>query len=187
MLITYILEWKKAWVSQHEMLLMLSLLILSADIGYGLAREGVTLEAAVRQLRFGAIEAVFGAAAFALFYNIMKVFLKETAREVPMAEEENEENFIRCRLGDMAASFRKLSHMLTNEIPEKESLSEGEVAQAFSEVTENMCAACGRREHCWEKEYYDTCHSAYNLLHIFSEHGQVERKPRCRPASGADV
>lgn len=58
MLITYILEWKKAWVSQHEMLLMLSLLILSADIGYGLAREGVTLEAAVRQLRFGAIEAV---------------------------------------------------------------------------------------------------------------------------------
>lgn len=94
-----------------------------------------------------------------------------------MAEEENEENFIRCRLGDMAASFRKLSHMLTNEIPEKESLSEGEVAQAFSEVTENMCASCGRREHCWEKEYYDTCHSAYNLLHIFSEHGQVERKP----------
>ena len=43
MLITYILEWKKAWVSQHEMLLMLSLLILSADIGYGLAREGITV------------------------------------------------------------------------------------------------------------------------------------------------
>ena len=66
--------------------------------------------------------------------------------------------------------------MLTNEIPEKEGLSEGEVAQAFSELTENMCASCGRRTHCWEKEYYDTCHSAYNLLHIFSEHGQVERK-----------
>ena len=65
MLITYILEWKKAWVSQHEMLLMLSLLILSADIGYGLAREGITAEAALRQLRFGAIEAVFGAVAFA--------------------------------------------------------------------------------------------------------------------------
>ena len=44
MLITYILEWKKAWVSQQEMLLMLSLLILSADVGYGLAREGVSLE-----------------------------------------------------------------------------------------------------------------------------------------------
>lgn len=176
MLITYILEWKKAWVSQQEMLLMLSLLILSADVGYGLAREGVSLETAGRLLRFGVIEAVFGAVGFALFYSIMKVFLKGNAREEEIAPKENEENFIRCRLGDMASSFRKLSHMLTNEIPEKEGLSEGEVAQAFSEVTENMCAACGRREHCWEKEYYDTCHSAYNLLHIFSENGQVDRK-----------
>ena len=172
MLITYILEWKKAWVSQQEMLLMLSLLILSADVGYGLAREGLTLTAAGHQLRLGAIEAVFGALGFALFYSVMKVFLKETVREEPV-EEASEENFIRCRLGDMASSFRKLSHMLTNEIPEKEGLSEGEVAQAFSEVTETMCAACGRREHCWEKEYYDTCHSAYNLLHMFSENGQV--------------
>lgn len=155
MLITYILEWKKAWVSQQEMLLMLSLLILSADVGYGLAREGLTLTAAGHQLRLGAIEAVFGALGFALFYSVMKVFLKETVREEPV-EEASEENFIRCRLGDMASSFRKLSHMLTNEIPEKEGLSEGEVAQAFSELTENMCASCGRRTHCWEKEYYDT-------------------------------
>lgn len=175
MLITYILEWKKAWVSQQEMLLMLSLLVLSADVGYGLAREGLTLTAVGQQLRLGAIEAVFGALGFALFYSVMKVFLKETVREEPI-EEANEQNFIRCRLGDMASSFRKLSHMLTNEIPEKEGLSEGQVAQAFSELTENMCASCGRRTHCWEKEYYDTCQSAYNLLHIFSEHGQVERK-----------
>ena len=173
MLITYILEWKKAWVSQQEMLLMLSLLILSADVGYGLAREGVSIEAAGRLLRFGAVEAIFGAVGFAIFYSIMKVFLKDNVREVPVSEKESEENFVRCRLGDMASSFRKLSHMLTNEIPEKEGLSEGEVAQAFSEVTETMCAACGRREHCWEKEYYDTCHSAYNLLHMFSENGQV--------------
>lgn len=176
MLITYILEWKKAWVSQQEMLLMLSLLILSADVGYGLAREGVSIEAAGRLLRFGAVEAIFGAVGFAIFYSIMKVFLKDNVREVPVSEKESEENFVRCRLGDMASSFRKLSHMLTNEIPEKEGLSEGEVAQAFSEVTETMCAACGRREHCWEKEYYDTCHSAYNLLHMFSENGQVDRK-----------
>ena len=122
MLITYILEWKKAWVSQQEMLLMLSLLILSADVGYGLAREGVSLETAGRLLRFGVIEAVFGAVGFALFYSIMKVFLKENAREEELVPKENEENFIRCRLGDMASSFRKLSHMLTNEIPEKEGL-----------------------------------------------------------------
>ena len=46
----------------------------------------------------------------------------------------------------------------------------------FSELTETMCAACGRREHCWEKEYYDTCHSAYGLLNLFSERGQVEKR-----------
>ena len=65
MLITYILEWKKAWISQQEMLLMLSLLILSADIGYGLAVEGISAEAVLRQLRLGILEAVFAGAAFA--------------------------------------------------------------------------------------------------------------------------
>ena len=35
----------------------------------------------------------------------MKVFLKETAREAPMAEEENEENFVRCRLGGYGGIF----------------------------------------------------------------------------------
>ena len=142
---------EKAWVSQHEMLLMLSLLILSADVGYGLARDGISTEAAVFHLKMGGIEAVCGAVGFALFYGTMKVFLKGIARELPEAETQTEQNFIKCRLGDMASSFRKLSHMLTNEIPQKENLSEGEMAQAFSELTENMCAACGRREHCWEK------------------------------------
>jgi stage II sporulation protein E len=176
MLITYILEWKKAWVSQQEMLLMLSLLILSADMGYGLALEGISKASVLHQLRFGAVEAVFGTLGFILLYSMMKAFLKPVAREDSPAEKENEANFIQCRLGDMAASFRKLSHMLTSELPEKESLTDGEVAQAFSELTENMCAACGRREHCWEKEYYDTSHSAYNLLHLFSQNGQVEKK-----------
>lgn len=54
MLITYILEWKKAWVSQQEMLLMLSLLVLSADVGYGLAREGLTLTAVGHPIAAGA-------------------------------------------------------------------------------------------------------------------------------------
>ncbi|MFR0986674.1 MAG: hypothetical protein ACLSFZ_09235 [Frisingicoccus sp.] len=127
---------------------MLSLLILSADVGYGLAREGLTLTAAGHQLRLGAIEAVFGALGFALFYSVMKVFLKETVREEPV-EEASEENFIRCRLGDMASSFRKLSHMLTNEIPGRTLGGRG--GTGFSELTENMCASCGRRTHCWEK------------------------------------
>lgn len=176
MLITYILEWKKAWVSQHEMLLMLSLLILSADLGYGLARDGITKEMALYHLRMGVVEAVFGAVGFLIFYNVMKAFLKIRNSEWAEEEKIKEENFVKCRLGDMASSFRKLSHMLGSEIPEKENLSDGEVAHAFSEVTENMCASCGRREHCWEKEYYDTSHSAYNLLRVFSERGQVDKK-----------
>ena len=176
MFITYILEWKKAWVSQHEMLLMLSLLILSADVGYGLARDGISAEAALLHLKMGGIEAVCGALGFALFYSMMRAFLKGRVREPAETSHEAEENFIKCRLSDMASSFRKLSHILTNEIPEKNGLSEGEMARAFSELTETMCAACGRREHCWEKEYYDTCHSAYGLLNLFSERGQVEKR-----------
>lgn len=175
-LITYILEWKKAWISQREMLLMLSLLVLSADIGYGLAREGISLQAVLHQLRTGALETVFTAVAFLFFYQVMKIFLKEVAREPFSGSNAEEANLIRCRLGDIASSFRKISHMLSNETPEMVNLSEGEMSAAFSELTENMCSSCGRREHCWEKEYYDTCHSAYNLLQIFSEQGQIERK-----------
>lgn len=175
MLITYILEWKKAWISQHEMLLMISLLILSGDMGYGLAQSGISKAAAAYHLKAGCVEILCSAAGFALFYGIMKVFLKN-AEGSRVDEGEREENFVRCRLGDMAASFRKLSHMLVNDIPEKKGLSESEANQVFSELTENMCSACGRRELCWEKEYYDTCHSAYNLIQVFSEQGQVERK-----------
>lgn len=180
MLITYILEWKKAWISQHKMLLMLSLLILSADIGYGLAREGLDFQMFGRQLRLGGLEAVFGAAGYMVFYTMMKAFLKKVDR--PLVEEGGEKNsddseneFLRYRLGDMAASFRKLSHMMGQEPWERIELSEDDKAQAFSEITEKMCADCGRRTHCWENAYYDTCHSAYNLLALCSEQGQVEK------------
>ena len=175
MLITYILEWKKAWVSQQEMLLMLSLLILSAGVGYGLA-GGISTENFVRQMRISTLEAVIGAAAFLLFYAVMNVFLKNMPRQLPDDDREDEARFIRCRLGDMSTSFRKLSHIMKQDMPEKEKLSDEEMAQAFSEVTERMCAQCGRREHCWEKEYYDTSHAAYNLLCAFSEQGQVGRR-----------
>ena len=176
MLITYILEWKKAWISQQEMLLMLSLLILSADIGYGLAVEGISAEAVLRQLRLGILEAVFAGAAFAVFFMVMKVFLKDEVEDQTPKENANEENIIKCRLSDMASSFRKISHMLSSEVPERADLSDGEMSEAFSELTENMCSGCGRREHCWEKEYYDTCHSAYSMLQTFSEQGVLERK-----------
>ena len=175
MLITYILEWKKAWVSQQEMLLMLSLLILSAGVGYGLA-GGISTENFVRQMRISTLEAVIGAAAFLLFYAVMNVFLKNMPRQLPDDDREDEARFIRCRLDDMSTSFRKLSHIMKQDMPEKEKLSDEEMAQAFSEVTERMCAQCGRREHCWEKEYYDTSHAAYNLLCAFSEQGQVGRR-----------
>lgn len=178
MLITYILEWKKAWISQHEMLLMLSLLILSADIGYGLAKEGISWQVIGTQLRFGIIEAGFASIGFVVFYAVMKGFLKDMntqtkSQKIQQEKELNEESFLKFRLGDMAASFRKLSHMMGQETWERAELTEDEKAQAFSEITEKMCADCGRREHCWEKEYYDTCHSAYKLLNVYSEQGQI--------------
>ena len=180
MLITYILEWKKAWISQHEMLLMLSLLILSADIGYELAKEDFALKMLGSQMRLAGFEAVYSAICFYLFYMMMKVFLRGIDRtyekeRIVMGTEGDEEAFIKHRLKDIATSFRKLSHMMGQEALEPIKLSEDEKAQAFSEITEKMCAECGRRTHCWENEYYDTCHSAYNLLTQCMEQGQVEK------------
>lgn len=177
MLITYILEWKKAWVSQREMLLMLSLLILSADVGYGLAIEGMSAEMLLNQLRLGALEAAFGALGFFMFYSVMKVFLKGMGENREALQvEKDEENFVQYRLVDMASSFRKMAHMMSCDLMEKKKPTEDEMAQAFSELTENMCAECVRREHCWEKEYMDTSCSAYNLLQICTEQGQVEKQ-----------
>lgn len=177
MLITYILEWKKAWVSQREMLLMLSLLILSADVGYGMAIEGMSAAMLLNQLRLGAFEAIFGAFGFFLFYSVMKVFLKDTGenREALQAEKA-EENFVQYRLVDMASSFRKIANMMNRDLTDKKRPTEDEMTQAFLELTENMCTECARREHCWEKEYMDTSCSAYNLLQICTEQGQVEKQ-----------
>ena len=180
MLITYILEWKKAWISQRKMLLMLSLLILSADIGYGLAGEGLRFSALGESLRFGGVEASLGAAAYLAFYTVMKVFLKyvnkpDSDTKKHGYEDACEDEFLKYRLKDMATSFRKLSHMMGQKTWERLELSEDDKAQAFSEITEKMCADCGRRTHCWENAYYDTCHSAYNLLTQCLEQGQLEK------------
>lgn len=180
MLITYILEWKKAWISQHEMLLMLSLLILSADIGYELAKEDVALKMIGSYMRLAGFEAVYGAISFYVFYLMMKVFLKGIDRacekeRIRTDMDADEEAFLKHRLKDIAMSFRKLSRMMGQEALEPIKLSEDEKAQVFSEITEKMCAECGRRTHCWENEYYDTCHSAYNLLTQCMEQGQVEK------------
>ena len=180
MLITYILEWKKAWISQHEMLLMLSLLILSADIGYELAKEDFAFKTLGSQMRLAGFEAVYGAIGFYLFYVMMQVFLKGIDRSyekerIHMSMEGDEEVFLKHRLKDIATSFRKLSHMMGQEALQPIQLSDDEKAQAFSEITEKMCADCGRRTYCWENEYYDTCHSAYNLLTQCMEQGQIEK------------
>lgn len=177
MLITYILEWKKAWVSQREMLLMLSLLILSADMGYGLAAQGVSLTAFLSELRLGCFEAVFSALTFFMFYKIMKNFLKEIKSQREAAAQEKEEmDFVQYRLGDMAAAFRKISHMMSHETDEVHALTEDELGQVFSDVTENMCAQCGRRSQCWENEYADTSCSAYHLLQLCTEQGYIEKQ-----------
>ncbi len=72
---------------------MLSLLILSADVGYGLARDGISAEAALLHLKMGGIEAVCGALGFALFYSMMRVFLKGRVQEPAETSHEAEENF----------------------------------------------------------------------------------------------
>ena len=180
MLITYILEWKKAWISQHEMLLMLSLLILSADIGYGLAKEGIQFQLLGSHIRLGGFEAALCVVGYSVFYTIMKAFLKGfepilEKERVKIGQHTDEEMFLKYRLGDLAASFRKLSHMIGKEPIVYSGLSEDEKAQTFSEITEKMCADCGRRAHCWENMYYDTCHLTYNLLTQCLEQGQIEK------------
>ena len=174
----HIRQWKKAWISQHKMLLMLSLLILSAIFSYGLARNRISWKVIGTELKPDWLEIGFGILGFLLLYSIMKMFLRQ-AKSLRMdenaAKETNEESFVQFRLGEMAASFRKLAHMMGQEAWNRTELSEDEKAEAFSEITERMCADCGRREYCWEKEYYDTSHSAYELLSVCSEHGQVEK------------
>lgn len=177
MLITYILEWKKAWVSQRKMLLMLSLLILSADIGYGMATQGISVEALFDQLRLGVFEAAFGGLGFFVCSLLMKAFLKDTGSERENAEEEKEEvDFVQYRLGDMATAFRKIAHMMSDATGEVHEINEDELGQAFSDVTERMCAECGQRNQCWEKEYADTSCSAYHLLQICTEQGHIEKQ-----------
>ena len=183
MLMTGILEWKKAPVGRGKSLAAMVLLILASSVGYGMAISGISREYAVYYLQAGIVEAVGAALAFLLFGQVMKVFegrtdpVEETAPLFgPEIQMRDEENFVKCRLKDISASFRKLSRMLRDEIPEKKELADEDVKEAFDELTTSMCAGCSRKERCWEKEYYDTYHSTWQLLNLFPKSGPLERK-----------
>ena len=166
--VTYILEWKKAWISQHVMLLMLSLLILSSTIGYGFTKEGISWIVFEKYLRTGSFEVTMAILGY-IFICIIRT------PDFGNSERSTDQEFLRFRLKDLSSSFRKLSHMMEQGNEEKVELSEDEKARAFDDITGKMCAQCGKREYCWEKECEDTCQSAYSLLNIFSEYGHVEK------------
>ncbi len=183
MLMIGILERKKAPVTRAKTLAALALLILSANVGYGLALSGISRLYALRHLWTGIFEASGAAVAFLLFGQVMKVFegpapkAEETAPFFkPETRERAEEDFVRTRLKDMSASFRKLSRMLRDEIPEEKGLSDEDMRDAFDELTACVCENCGRREMCWEKEYDDTYHSTWRLLSLFPGNGPLEKK-----------
>ena len=159
----YMQRWKKAWVSQHSMLLISSLFVIWAGFRYEISKMGVVSGLAV----------LF----FAFFFN---EFLEKKKCCVDLSKAvqlrgDGDHRFLQFRLGDMAKSFRKLSRMMGEGAEEPFEWSEDEKSRAFSEVTEKMCAECGRREHCWEKEYYDTCHSAYTLVSAYADHGHIDK------------
>ncbi len=108
-------------------------------MGYGLARDGISAEAALLHLKMGGIEAVCGALGFCPVLQYDAGVFKRTGPEPAETSHEAEENFIKCRLSDMASSFRKLSHIRRMRYRRKQS-ERREMARAFSELTETMCA-----------------------------------------------
>lgn len=152
----YIRRLKKAWVSRHGMLLMSGLFIVWAGFRYGISKTGIVCGLTV------------------LFFTVfLNFWFEERKEKIP---DDGEHGFLQYRLRDMAASFHKLSRMMEAGSTEPSGWSEQEKGQAFSAVTEKMCADCARREYCWEKEYYDTCQSAYTLVSAVAEQGQVDKK-----------
>ena len=153
-------RWKKAWISPQRMRLMLSLFILAAGIGCIITNRiplrGFIFAVCVFLLAF-------------LWNKRYKTF------EMPERNHDDGSAFIRFRLNDIAAAFRKLSRIMGEETEKISKWTEDEKNQAFSAVTEKMCAECGRMEQCWEKEYYDTCHSAYTLVSAVADQGLADK------------
>ena len=163
----YMRRWKKAWISPQKMRLMLSLFILCV----------LTVCVGVRR---GRIYAIGFAACVILFAFLWSRFesnpkgdLKE--KDVWNLPDVDGSRFVQFRLKDIATGFRKLSRIMEEGTGEIAGWSEDEKSQAFSEVTEKMCADCDRLEHCWEKEYYDTCRLAYTLVSAVADSGRADK------------
>ena len=160
-------RWKKAWISPQRMRLMLSLFILLAVAIYiGVNRGKI----------YGSVFLVCVPILWFVWNkNVRSPVTDLWKKEMWNLPDVDGSRFVRFRLNDMASAFRKLSRIMEEGTGDITGWSEDEKNQAFCEVTEKMCADCGRREHCWEKEYYDTCQSAYTLVSAVAETGQADK------------
>lgn len=77
------------------------------------------------------------------------------------------------RLKDFASSFNQLANVF-NKISEKNiNINKEEISSLFEEVAERVCRGCSLNTNCWNREFYSTYQTMFNMLEKMEQKGHI--------------
>ncbi len=72
-----------------------------------------------------------------------------------------------------AEAFYGLSKLFQAMPCQKERLGDVDLEELFQGVKEQVCAGCGRRDDCWEAQYFDSCQIFYDVFEGLRSDGEL--------------
>lgn len=83
------------------------------------------------------------------------------------------EELNRERLSQLADSFMELSATFAGLPMKRDKLTSGQLDNIFENLGEKFCESCKNKDICWEKNYYTTYKSSYELLEQIDREGAI--------------
>ena len=99
---------------------------------------------------------------------------EETHDRVPYHIKARE--FASIRLKEFAGVFAQLSATFNDVSFKEDFLGSQSLNRVIDSICDRVCQNCSFRRACWEKEFYTTYQSVFELLYVAEEKGMVEEK-----------
>ncbi|HIT90302.1 MAG TPA: SpoIIE family protein phosphatase [Candidatus Merdenecus merdavium] len=78
----------------------------------------------------------------------------------------------RDRIVKYADSFKNLAGTFSNLPYRKEHLNSQDLEEIFGSVSDKLCSKCQHQDYCWNKNYFETYKTVYDILNVVEESGE---------------
>ena len=156
---------------------LMSLTMITAEIGYGLAYGSDWTSHLAEELPKAFLELGIAILAYWAFMAMIGWLKGDQPLERKGQMLMREEAMItKNQLNAFSESFRKLSRSFEVDSQPRHTLSAQEMRDVFDAVTEQVCKDCSRCSYCWENVFKDSCESAYEILKLCGTRVDMKKK-----------